>query len=377
MKRLTEQSMARVLDRAGQEQPSRNGSHQPKTAVRPLPPCDSGITMAELMTTEFPACRYLVDLLIPEGLTVLAGKPKEGKSWLAYQVAIAASLGLPCLGSLGTAPAGRDCLGLFMEDTRRRLKDRGRMILAATGWPPSPRLDLRVSWPRSGSGGLAAVGEWLDQHRGGLVVVDTLAKFRDPTSGRGGGYEADYEAIGGLKAMADTFGGAVVVLDHTRKGAAESPFDEISGTLGINGAADSILVLERNGQDAGTLYTTGRDLPERTVRLGFDKASCVWRAEGHADGIERADRGGRTNKVTGCAEWIRKFVGGYAWPDKEVLAAAKRAGFTFDNVKEAKAELREGDPPLVSRASGFRGAWWCWFGGSRPEDRPQTGASAG
>ncbi len=36
-----------------------------------------------LMTTPLPAIRYVVDQLLPQGLHILAGAPKVGKSWLA------------------------------------------------------------------------------------------------------------------------------------------------------------------------------------------------------------------------------------------------------------------------------------------------------
>ena len=50
-----------------------------KTQVRPLNTIDADT----LMTTPMPSVQYIVDQLLPQGLHVLAGAPKVGKSWLA------------------------------------------------------------------------------------------------------------------------------------------------------------------------------------------------------------------------------------------------------------------------------------------------------
>ena len=55
-------------------------------------------TVAELYAADFPAPRFVVADLIPAGLTILAGRPKLGKSWLALQTAAAVGTGGSVLG---------------------------------------------------------------------------------------------------------------------------------------------------------------------------------------------------------------------------------------------------------------------------------------
>jgi predicted ATP-dependent serine protease len=50
---------------------------------------DGLITAAELQTKQFKPVRIILPRLIPEGVTILAGKPKVGKSWLALDVCLA------------------------------------------------------------------------------------------------------------------------------------------------------------------------------------------------------------------------------------------------------------------------------------------------
>lgn len=219
---------------------------------------------------------------------------------------------------------------------------------------------------------LAALAKWYDAHPGGLVIVDTLARFRDLHRGRGNSYLEDYGAIAPLKELADRHCGAVLVIHHTRKDVSDDPFDEVSGTLGINGAADSLLVLDRvRGQDAGTLYLTGRDLADETLTLAWQD-SGVWSLTGRADGIERMERPQKPKREEECAGWLGTFLGEYAWPDAEVSAAARDKGFSESVLKRAKTLLRKAEPALVSAQREFGGEWWNWLGekGKPPGDRP-------
>src|SRR6266568_6499532 len=61
-----------------------NADNQPSKSWR-----DGLITAAELQSKQFKPVRIILPRLIPEGVTVLAGKPKVGKSWLALDVCLA------------------------------------------------------------------------------------------------------------------------------------------------------------------------------------------------------------------------------------------------------------------------------------------------
>jgi hypothetical protein len=242
------------------------------------------------------------------------------------------------------------------------------MQLPALGVNPPPTLEVRTSWPRAGKGGLTRLAEWFRDQPRGVVVIDTLARFRDPPSGRGSSYDQDYAAVSEVKTLADQYGGAALLIHHTRKGGAEDPFDEVSGTLGLNGAADGLMVLDRQrGANGAALYVTGRDLPEATLSLTWDAASGLWSLVSRADGIERPERAAAPNKVERCAAWLKTFLTAYAFPDEEILAAAKEHDFTPEDVKRAKAALRKDDPRLNSKARGFQGQWWNWIGSGVPD----------
>src|SRR5262245_4095376 len=59
------------------------------------------VSAADLQTKTFPAIKYVVKGLLPEGLGMLAGRPKIGKSWAALDIGAAvASTDGTCLGGL-------------------------------------------------------------------------------------------------------------------------------------------------------------------------------------------------------------------------------------------------------------------------------------
>jgi hypothetical protein len=249
------------------------------------------VAASDLRTKTFASLLFVVPKLIPEGVTILASKPKTGKSWLMLDVCLAAAAGRFTLGSL--KPAHGDVLYLALEDSQRRLQRRVDKLLSPfdESWPN--RLTLATEWRRTHDGGIADIEDWAGSvPEPKLVVVDTLEKIRPPVTGKSQAYSTDYEAITGLHALAIRYGLAVVVIHHVRKMEADDPFDTVSGTLGLTGAADTVLVLKR--QSSGiTLFARGRDIEESESAIQFDKATCRWTILGAATEVYRSDERGR------------------------------------------------------------------------------------
>ena len=351
-----EQEVQRVIagcvDRA-----TRRGATNGKA---PQGPPDAGISAAALMRLDLKPRPFVVHSLLCEGLSILAARPKHGKSWLALQASLAVALGMPVFGSLATLKG--DVLYVALEDTRHRLRKRLAKILAATGWNAPESLDLRTAWRKLSDGGLLDLEEWLAEHPDRrLVVIDTLAKVRQRAK-HADAFSDDYETVASLKTLADRHRVAILVIHHTRKGGAEDPFDELSGTLGINAAADGIFVLDRRrGDDGATLFTTGRDIDESSYSLRFDGETCVWSLLEVVDGIDTERRQEDPSKLESCITWLKAFLADFAFPSKEIEEAAKRVGHKFQTLKNAKARLKD-EELRASKEGRFQGAWWNGFG---------------
>lgn len=356
----------------------------PAWRVPPKSKCSpQGITACDLLAMEFDPPRYLIRDLLTEGLTIFGGKPKHGKSWLALLMGWAVAAGEPVDGR--EAWQG-DVLYLALEDTRRRLQGRISKLRGALGWTVPETLTLCTPpWPRADDGGLYHIAEWLDSRKktARLVIIDTLAKFRRPQKGTGNSYADDYEAVGGFKELLDHYGVAGLFLHHTRKLRSDDPFDEISGTQAIAGAADSILVLDTQEKGgAANLFVTGRDIADATIPMSFAQDSGRWVLSANADGVKTEGRADGTSKATGkldqCKAWLKDFLREYAYPSAEIDAAGKVAGFSPGTIRDAKAALgKQGTRDLVHRnfGGGGRNDWWSGTGPSDQWKRRPTQGS--
>ena len=158
-------------------------------------------------------------------------------------------------------------------------------------WPP--RLKFATEWPRADQGGLTDIEQWISSVEAPrLVIIDTLAQFRKAPNGKAQVYTEDYGAIAELQKLASKHSLGIVIVHHDRKMDADDVFDTVSGSLGLTGAADTILVMKRQAS-AVTLHVRGRDIEDAEKALQFDKPSCRWTILGEAADINRSAERGR------------------------------------------------------------------------------------
>ena len=164
---------------------------------------------------------FVVDTLISQGLHILAGSPKVGKSWLALWLAVTVAKGEPVWG-------------------------------------------MSV---KQGQGLAEQVEGFLVAHPDTvLVLVDTLQMVRPVHDAT---YANDYRDLSVLKRLADKHGIAILLIHHLRKETADDVFNRISGTTAISGAVDSsfTLVEDRRGSGKAKLSCIGRDIEYRELSL--------------------------------------------------------------------------------------------------------------
>lgn len=245
--------------------------------MQPTPIEQQGFTAEELGQKNIPPLRWIIQNLIPEGLTILAGKSKIGKSWFALDICLAKATGTDALGQ-GAAPQGTVLL-LALEDSARRLQD--RIATRKRGFPPS--LKIYLEWKRLSTGGLNDLSRILEQTSYDLVVIDTFAKVKDMERPKTQElYIFDYEQNAKIKALADKHSTAIVLIHHLRKMFAADEVDSLNGSTGIAAGADTIMIMTRaRGEVAdATLLVTGRDIEER--RLALHHTPEGWKILGEA-----------------------------------------------------------------------------------------------
>lgn len=223
-----------------------------------------GGTMADLDRKVFPPLREIVPGVLPEGLTILGGRIKLGKSWMMYDISTAIGYGGYAFGSIAVEQG--DVLHLALEDGERWVQTRLRQMLGDT--PKPERVELLERFPRLDLGGLDEIEAWAEEAvNPRLVVVDTLVRARRPRGGNEDWYCYDYASIEPLKALADRFRMAVVVHHLNKSQGATDPFDLISGSNGLAACADSTLILARLSSSTGMVKAfafTGADVMSRS-----------------------------------------------------------------------------------------------------------------
>lgn len=264
----------------------------PKLKSLPTPPSrtpppvfDDLITGDALDQLIFPELEYAIPGLIPEGSTILVGPPKAGKSWLVLGLALALASGSPALSSI-EIPKPRPVLMLALEDGRRRFQSRCRSILGSgTSIPPLLSVVTKID-PKTL---FSDIERWLyekdDQKP--LVVLDTLGKVMPPAVAGESAYQRDYRIGSDIKRLVDNYpGSSFITIHHDRKAGGEDFVDSVSGTHGLAGAADTIILLERERQqNSAVLHVTGRDVTEDEYAL-LSVGNGVWRLD--APSLEQA-----------------------------------------------------------------------------------------
>lgn len=224
-----------------------------------------------LMTTLLPATRFVVDQLLPQGLHILAGAPKVGKSWLALWLCLQVSKGETVWGFKSS---GGTVLYFCLEDSYARIQTR---LFQITEDAPASLHFANLS-DKIGGGLERQIESFLTEHPNtSLIVIDTLQKVRGMT-GETNPYASDYRDLSKLKTLADEKHIAILLIHHLRKMGDDDPLNMISGTTGISGAADSSIVLksDKRGSNRATLYCTGRDIEYRELELEFKSDTHMW-----------------------------------------------------------------------------------------------------
>ncbi|MEO5355048.1 MAG: AAA family ATPase [Magnetococcus sp. XQGC-1] len=240
-----------------------------------------GMSLDVLMTKKFKSLCFSVHGMIAEGVSILGGKPKTGKSWLAQHIALEVARGGKVMGEFSVEQGG--VLYLALEDHEERLQSRYSKSLQ--GDAPPANLHLYTKWPRLKEGGEVALKKWLMEHHGTqLIVIDTLERIR-PLGRQGGSqYGHDYAVGAILSEIATKYHVSILLVHHLRKTSARDPIDLLSGTMGLSGGVDNVLILQRNRADDNmTLFVTGRDIEnELNLAISHDTATGAWSVLGDA-----------------------------------------------------------------------------------------------
>lgn len=223
-----------------------------------------------LMNTRLEPTKFCIDTLLPQGITILGGAPKIGKSWLVLDLCVRIAKG----ESVWDMPTTKGTtLYLCLEDTLRRVQERLNCI---TDDVPSNAFFATAAHTLA-EGLCDEIRAFVKEHPDTVfVAIDTFQIVRNSSADTS--YGNDYDEIRQMKQLADELNISLLLVHHLRKQGDSDPLNKLSGTTGIIGAVDSVFVLDKSkrGESLATLVCTGRDIEYRQLELKFSSKDFVW-----------------------------------------------------------------------------------------------------
>ena len=220
-----------------------------------------------LMNKPFEKKQFLIEGLLPQGVSILCGASKSGKSWMMLDMALKIAAGQP-MWDRETLKC--DVLYLSLEDTYARLQDR---LMKLTDEAPD---NLRFGTMSSTlSEGLEKdISDYIYSYpKTKLIIIDTLQMIRSAADRSGSMYANDYAEIEVFKKIFAEKGVSTMVVHHLRKKKdGDDPINEVLGSTGIVGAVDSVYVLRKPKRqyNSSNLIVAGRDVQYQELALEFE-----------------------------------------------------------------------------------------------------------
>lgn len=237
----------------------------------------------EILATEFPEPKWLIEDVLPPGLGGMGSRPKLGKSWLALQMATAVSLGTP-LWDRQTRQVNTLYMSLEDNILAGGIKDR----LKAQRAEGNMQLDFVDEWqPITQVEAFLRLADLIERNGYGFVVVDTITRVIGRADVMNQGEMA--EIFGRLHTLAKMKEITILLIDHHRKGVdpkAGDAIDDFMGATSKAGILDFAMGLYRQrGERAATLRIDGRVIRDSALSLTWDPELACWQYAGDARSV--------------------------------------------------------------------------------------------
>lgn len=221
---------------------------------------------------------FVVEGLLPAGMTIFAAPPKTGKSWACLDLCAAVANGAPFWGHNTTRGS---VLYLDLEGRAYRLKSR----FPLAGIEPPTGLAIAHDAEMLEGGLIEQLEQWCavaSDPR--LIVIDTLARVKPGTGSKLDAYTRDTHILKPLQSFAVDKGLAIVLVTHLNKrGGGDfdgDAYERITGSNAQFGVADTAWTLKgerRTDSNKPSEYefrATGRDIEDTSIQVIFEK--CRW-----------------------------------------------------------------------------------------------------
>jgi len=245
----------------------------------------NGVDLKELMNVDIPPLKFAVSPILPEGLVLIAGRPKAMKSWTMLDLCYCVENGIKFLNH---EVVQGNALYLALEDSKRRLKDR-IIKLGHSKKPRAPTCDVEA--PYIGFGFEEDIQKWIDEVPDPrLIVIDTLARIKPRTKRSSGtAYDLDNELLRNLQTLAIKNGVCIVLISHLSKTQTDYSWDRITGSAGLQGMTDAMWLMDRGDTEnsKASISGRGRDIMDFSYEVKWNHSTWKYDWVGNKIEIER------------------------------------------------------------------------------------------
>lgn len=207
----------------------------------------NSLTLKELMSKDFPESEWVVERLIPEGLTVLSAQPASFKTWLILDLAISIASGSPLFDTFETKQSG--VLMIDEENSPRLLQQRLGLLDNDIELPIHFMIEQNFKLDDSQVGRII---KYCRKHHIGLITFDSLVRIHNSN-------ENDAVQMSEVFAKVRRFTKAginVLITHHNRKSSGgENPGQDMRGSSDILASVDCHLSLKREKDNHRLILT--------------------------------------------------------------------------------------------------------------------------
>lgn len=308
-------------------------------AVKPL----ELVNARDLQGMDIKPVQFIVEDILPHGLSIIASPPKQGKSWFALDLCIAVAEGRNFLGK-----KTNQCEVLYfaLEDSYNRLNDRTGRITDGQDYPNG--LYYTIECGTLSNGLEEQIDLFMKDHPyTKLIVFDTLQYIRSGSKSKSeNAYQTDYNEMKILKALAVKHDICILLVHHSRKESnPNDPFSNISGTYGINGAMDAMITItkQERADKQAKMSICGRDVEYGEYIIEFNSDKGLWQLTGTAEEYQAQREEDKYNQNP-IVYTIKKLVntndGKWAGTISEIISSSNYFGASiYDSTKKVSREL--------------------------------------
>lgn len=217
--------------------------------------------------------QMIISDVLHNGLTILAGRPKAGKSWLTLQIALSVGTGGILASGLPVMKPGR--VGYFaLEESEDRTASRLQTLVESPD-VALQNIEFMYRVKPLMAGGAQQIDDYLAASSPNVLIIDTFLALVQGGNKKSNVMRDEYQEVDILQKLAAKHKVAIVLVHHTNKDITASGIDAVAGSTGITAAADCIWIMKRQPEKRCALEVVGREVEQATFVMKLDLSGPI------------------------------------------------------------------------------------------------------